>query len=147
MFLLKTFKEFSILVTYKFKLIYWLIFFYQTKITHYIVFIQIFFFKHFVQLISTITFYRKFKTKRWWCQSFLAGVDTILCGFRNDDGIVEKLKVYKLDDLPKMSQVTITELTIKNYVWYYLDVKFIYESVMVYKKNKIQLFYGNHILA
>ncbi|XP_049887355.1 decapping and exoribonuclease protein-like [Pectinophora gossypiella] len=48
--------------------------------------------------------FRRFKTKKWWCQSFLVGVDTILCGFRNDDGIVEELKTFHVKDLPKMSQ-------------------------------------------
>ncbi|KPJ13616.1 Protein Dom3Z [Papilio machaon] len=48
--------------------------------------------------------FRFFKTKRWWLQSFLAGVNTILCGFRNDEGIVEELKVFEVNDLPKMSQ-------------------------------------------
>ncbi|CAG5017796.1 unnamed protein product [Parnassius apollo] len=47
--------------------------------------------------------FRLFKTKKWWCQSFLAGVNTILCGFRNDDGIVEELKVFAVNDLPKIS--------------------------------------------
>ncbi|XP_068628903.1 decapping and exoribonuclease protein-like [Battus philenor] len=48
--------------------------------------------------------FRLFKTKKWWCQSFLAGVNTILCGFRNDDGIVEELKVFNVNDLPKISR-------------------------------------------
>ncbi|KOB63602.1 Protein Dom3Z, partial [Operophtera brumata] len=38
--------------------------------------------------------FRRFKTKKWWCQSFLVGVDSILCGLRNDDGIVEQLKIF-----------------------------------------------------
>ncbi|VVC95411.1 unnamed protein product [Leptidea sinapis] len=38
--------------------------------------------------------FRRFKAKKWWCQSFLVGIDTILCGFRNDDGIVERC-LYK----------------------------------------------------
>ncbi|XP_038209379.1 decapping and exoribonuclease protein-like [Zerene cesonia] len=46
--------------------------------------------------------FRRFKAKKWWCQSFLAGVETIVCGFRNDNGIVDELKVYKVADLPKM---------------------------------------------
>ncbi|XP_026764261.1 decapping and exoribonuclease protein-like [Galleria mellonella] len=48
--------------------------------------------------------FRRYKTKKWWCQSFLVGVETILCGFRNDEGIVEELKTYNIRDLPKMSQ-------------------------------------------
>ncbi|CAH0699004.1 unnamed protein product [Spodoptera exigua] len=50
------------------------------------------------------TSFRRFKAKKWWCQSFLAGIDTILCGYRNDDGIVEELKYWKIRDLVKMSQ-------------------------------------------
>ena len=34
---------------------------------------------------------KKFKQIKWWCQSFLVGVPTIVCGFRDDDGIVEKV--------------------------------------------------------
>lgn len=48
--------------------------------------------------------FKRFKTKSWWCQSFLVGVDTILCGFRNDNGIVEELKLYKTSDLPSLSK-------------------------------------------
>ncbi|KAJ8734003.1 hypothetical protein PYW07_014554 [Mythimna separata] len=50
------------------------------------------------------TSFRRFKSKKWWCQSFLAGVDTILCGYRNDDGIVEELKTWQIKDLIKISQ-------------------------------------------
>ncbi|CAK1548516.1 unnamed protein product [Leptosia nina] len=48
--------------------------------------------------------FRRFKAKKWWCQSFLVGIETIVCGFRNDDGIVEELKVFNVSDLPKMSR-------------------------------------------
>nr|XP_049697784.1 decapping and exoribonuclease protein [Helicoverpa armigera] len=50
------------------------------------------------------TSFRRFKSKKWWCQSFLAGIDTILCGYRNDDGIVEELKKWSIRDLVKNSQ-------------------------------------------
>ncbi|CAH2990100.1 unnamed protein product [Chilo suppressalis] len=48
--------------------------------------------------------FRRYKTKKWWCQSFLANIDTIVCGFRDDNGIVEELKVYPIKDLAKMSE-------------------------------------------
>ncbi|XP_063393127.1 decapping and exoribonuclease protein-like [Cydia fagiglandana] len=48
--------------------------------------------------------FRRFKTKKWWCQSFLVGIDTVLCGFRNDAGIVKELKTYRMRDLTRMSQ-------------------------------------------
>lgn len=68
--------------------------------------------KHFIELKTNrhIEFpnqdnnFRRFKTKKWWCQSFLAGVDTIVAGFRNDEGIVEQLKLYPVKDIAKMSQ-------------------------------------------
>ncbi|GBP56374.1 Decapping and exoribonuclease protein [Eumeta japonica] len=48
--------------------------------------------------------FRRYKTKKWWCQSFFGSVETILCGFRNDNGIVEELKVFSIRDLVKMSE-------------------------------------------
>ncbi|XP_028038221.1 decapping nuclease DXO homolog [Bombyx mandarina] len=48
--------------------------------------------------------FRRYKCKKWWCQSFLVGVDTILCGFRNDKGIVEELKVFTVKELSKQSK-------------------------------------------
>ena len=34
---------------------------------------------------------KKFKQIKWWCQSFLVGVPKIVCGFRDGDGVVEKV--------------------------------------------------------
>ncbi|XP_050358377.1 decapping nuclease DXO homolog [Nymphalis io] len=48
--------------------------------------------------------FKTFKTKKWWLQSFLVGINTILCGFRNDNGLVEELKLYNVKDLPKISK-------------------------------------------
>ncbi|KAL4715256.1 hypothetical protein ACJJTC_007838 [Scirpophaga incertulas] len=39
------------------------------------------------------------KTKRIWLQCYLAGVETVICGFRDDHGIVQELKIYSLRDL------------------------------------------------
>ena len=47
------------------------------------------------------TTFRKFKTIKWWTQSFLVGISTLICGFRDNDGIVEVLKSYRIKDLPK----------------------------------------------
>lgn len=44
---------------------------------------------------------KKFKQIKWWCQSFLVGVPKIVCGFRDDDGVVEKVVQYSVNDLPK----------------------------------------------
>ncbi|XP_026727388.1 decapping and exoribonuclease protein-like [Trichoplusia ni] len=48
--------------------------------------------------------FRRFKAKKWWCQSFLVGIDKILCGYRDDNGIVEELRICNVGDLPRKSQ-------------------------------------------
>ncbi|XP_047523354.1 decapping nuclease DXO homolog [Pieris napi] len=66
--------------------------------------------------------YRRYKTRKWWCQSFLVGIDTILCGFRNDNGIVENLQTINVKDLPKMSK----EYWDPNVCFNFLDTFFVY---------------------
>lgn len=51
---------------------------------------------------------RNFQQKilKWWCQSFLVGIDKIYCGFRDNHGIVSEVKSYKLKELVDMSKVS-----------------------------------------
>ena len=42
---------------------------------------------------------------KWWAQSFLIGVPKLVCGFRNDDGIIKSLQSFKISDIPKETQV------------------------------------------
>ena len=42
---------------------------------------------------------------KWWAQSFLVGVPKIVCGFRDDDGIVKNLQHFKTSMIPHDSQV------------------------------------------
>ncbi|XP_054716954.1 decapping and exoribonuclease protein-like [Uloborus diversus] len=46
----------------------------------------------------------RFKLLKWWLQSFLAGIPKIVCGFRDDDGIVRTLEEFPVRDIPKMAQ-------------------------------------------
>ncbi|XP_050673293.1 decapping nuclease DXO homolog [Leptidea sinapis] len=78
--------------------------------------------------------FRRFKAKKWWCQSFLVGIDTILCGFRNDDGIVERLKTYRVADLPKMSK----KFWDPNVCFNFLDTFFTYVKRCLYKEIKLK---------
>ena len=39
-----------------------------------------------------------------WAQSFLVGIPKVICGFRDDDGIVLKLEDYPIKLLPKMGK-------------------------------------------
>ncbi|XP_013781149.2 decapping and exoribonuclease protein-like [Limulus polyphemus] len=41
----------------------------------------------------------RYKLLKWWAQSFLAGIPRVICGFRNDNGIVEKLQTFSLKDI------------------------------------------------
>ncbi len=45
--------------------------------------------------------FRRFKLIKWWCQSFLVGVGTVVAGFRNDAGVVHTVAEYPVRDLPK----------------------------------------------
>jgi len=47
----------------------------------------------------------RFKLIKWWAQSFLIGVPKIVCGFRDDDGIVHRLEEFKTQDIPRYCQV------------------------------------------
>lgn len=48
----------------------------------------------------------RFKLLKWWVQSFLIGVPKIVCGFRDDSGIVQKLETFRTLDIPKQLQVS-----------------------------------------
>lgn len=46
----------------------------------------------------------KYKAIDWWCQSFVANVTHIHCGIRNDEGIVDEVKSYNIEDLAKEAE-------------------------------------------
>lgn len=46
--------------------------------------------------------FKRFKLLKWWAQSFLVGVPKIVCGFRDDNGIVKRLQTYPTLEIPKM---------------------------------------------
>ncbi|WAR21017.1 DXO-like protein [Mya arenaria] len=47
--------------------------------------------------------YVEYKLRNWWTQSVLVGVPEIVCGLRDDAGIVTKLQTYNTQDLPTMA--------------------------------------------
>ncbi|WAR20952.1 DXO-like protein [Mya arenaria] len=47
--------------------------------------------------------YVEYKLRNWWTQSVLVGVPEIVCGLRDDAGIVTKLQTYTTQDLPTMA--------------------------------------------
>lgn len=49
--------------------------------------------------------YFRFKLRNWWCQTFLANIQKIIVGTRNDDGIVDGVSVLHVRDIPKQNKV------------------------------------------
>ena len=41
---------------------------------------------------------------KWWAQSFLVGIPTVICGYRDDDGVVDKLEEFAVDKLRKLGE-------------------------------------------
>lgn len=48
-------------------------------------------------------FYR-FKLIKWWCQSFLVGINKVFFGLRDDRGIVDEIDQMNVNDMPKMAK-------------------------------------------
>ena len=46
----------------------------------------------------------RFKGLKFWAQSFLLGIPKIVCGFRDDDGIVGRLETMKTLELPHLAR-------------------------------------------
>lgn len=44
--------------------------------------------------------FKRFKTKKWWAQSHLIGIKTIVCGVRDENGVVKRLEFYDTKSLP-----------------------------------------------
>lgn len=44
--------------------------------------------------------FKRFKLLKWWLQSFLIGINRIVCGFRDDGGFVEKIQEFIVKELP-----------------------------------------------
>lgn len=47
--------------------------------------------------------FKRFKLIKWWAQSFLVGTRQIVCGFRDDRGMVHKLEDFEVIKLHKMA--------------------------------------------
>ncbi|KAJ1368593.1 hypothetical protein KIN20_029756 [Parelaphostrongylus tenuis] len=46
----------------------------------------------------------KQKSLKWWLQSFLVGIDHIIVGYRDDNGIVKKVESVQISELPKRGE-------------------------------------------
>ena len=56
---------------------------------------------------------------KWWAQSFIVGIPTILCGYRDDHGMVTDLETLDVKDLRKFGEVLICIYSV-SFVFNYL---------------------------
>ena len=57
---------------------------------------------NYIEYCSTFaTLFRKFKLLKWWSQSFLVGTRQLLCGWRDDAGVVEALETLAVREMPR----------------------------------------------
>ncbi|KAL5017823.1 hypothetical protein ScPMuIL_003545 [Solemya velum] len=45
--------------------------------------------------------FRRFKLIKWWAQSFLVGIEKIVAGYRDDDGVVHRLETLETMRIPE----------------------------------------------
>ncbi|XP_012264501.2 decapping and exoribonuclease protein-like [Athalia rosae] len=48
--------------------------------------------------------FRRYKLIKWWCQSFLVGIENVICGFRDDNGIVKHITSFEVAEMARMSK-------------------------------------------
>ncbi|XP_005110922.2 decapping and exoribonuclease protein [Aplysia californica] len=46
----------------------------------------------------------RFKLIKWWAQSVLAGVSVVMCGFRDNNGMVRSLESYEVKEMPALAK-------------------------------------------
>ncbi|CAL1537402.1 unnamed protein product [Lymnaea stagnalis] len=49
----------------------------------------------------------RFKLLKWWAQSYVLGIPSIVCGFRDDNGVVKKLEDYSVSKIPRLVQAAL----------------------------------------
>lgn len=104
--------------------------------------------KHYVELKSTRDFshprqfisFKRFKLIKWWAQSFLVNVPEIVCGYRDDDGVVRRLESFHTNKLPLIAK-DISNPWKPNVCFNFLDqlLKFIKSSVKVDDSKTVHL--------
>lgn len=45
---------------------------------------------------------KRYKFLAWWANAFLTNDDRVLCGFRDENGIVSKLQIYETESMPEV---------------------------------------------
>ncbi|KAJ8734035.1 hypothetical protein PYW07_014586 [Mythimna separata] len=64
--------------------------------------------------------FKRFKLLRCWCQCYLAGLEGLLVGFRNDEGIIQRVQWFSTEDIVRYCQDEWEPQTAINYLHYFL---------------------------
>ena len=75
--------------------------------------------------------FARYKIIKWWCQCFLVGIPVVICGFRDDDGIVTRIMDYPVARLPKMGE----NFWLPNVCMNFLDAFFAFTKTSIQEEN------------
>ncbi|XP_022102390.1 decapping and exoribonuclease protein-like [Acanthaster planci] len=92
-------------------------------------------------------FYR-YKLVKWWAQSFLVGIPQVICGFRDDEGVVREIKHFKTMQMPKLSMGWWNGSVCFNFLVKFLD--FIKSVTVIDDPSVVYLFErkpGNNVIS
>lgn len=81
----------------------------------------------------------RFKLLKWWLQSFLVGIPKIICGFRDDRGIVQNLRMFDVKGIPKMAENMWSPASCLNFCSQFLD--FVQQCVVKDNPSVVYKFY------
>ncbi|XP_053390827.1 decapping and exoribonuclease protein-like [Mercenaria mercenaria] len=65
--------------------------------------------------------FKRFKLMKWWAQSYIMGVQEIVCGFRGGNGIVHRLEFYNTQELPSLAAESLQNPWKPNVCFNFLD--------------------------
>ena len=82
--------------------------------------------------------YRKFKLIKWWAQSYLIGVPKIICGYKNDDHIVDQIESMNVHQIPQQCAPFWSRRQCLNFLNQFLS--FVQKTVTEDDPNRVILF-------
>lgn len=65
--------------------------------------------------------FKRYKMIRCWCQCYLAGLKGLLVGYRNDDGIIQRVQWFDTEDIVKYCQDEWNPQVAIDYLVYFLN--------------------------
>jgi hypothetical protein len=76
----------------------------------------------------------RYKSVKWWLQCFLAGIETIVVGFRDDHGVVHTVDQMRVANLPKQARHTLENYVSVLLLMYFLSL-LVQDSVPPWSPN------------